>query len=179
MNLQWAWDRRKTKPDTEDKSIQEAGQRVFNAIQNALGDIMDDRGWRNATVEFGDTVKPPCGLLDELETDVNVENYPRVIYEARRQKVTDTRRMEEESDQPEMGQQSHEEGGEGPSSRRRGEDAREARVGQERQAAEGGMEVGDEGEDIRQYPESPKPRRTNPNDQGYGGWDAIDSMTVD
>ncbi len=87
--------------------------------------------------------------------------------------------MEEESDQPEMEQQSNEEGGEGPSKRRRGEDARITRGGQERQAAEGEMEDGDEGEDRRQYPESPKPRRTNPDAQGYGGWDAIDSMTVD
>ena len=33
--------------------------------------------------------------------------------------------------------------------------------------------------DDRRYPESPRPRRTNPEARGHGGWDAIDIMTVD
>ncbi len=32
MNMQWAWDRRKIKHDTEERSLQEMGQSVFNAI---------------------------------------------------------------------------------------------------------------------------------------------------
>jgi len=179
MTLQWAWDRRKTRPETEDRSIQEAGQRVFNALQNALGDRLDDSGWRKAAEEFGDAVKPLCGLLDALETEVNVENYPRVMYEAGREKETETRRMEEESDQQEMGHQPHQEAGQRPSRRRGEEDATTARERQGRQAAEGDREEVGEGEDGRLYPESPRARRTNPDARGYGGWDAIDSLTVD
>ena len=129
MTLQWAWDRRKTKQDSEERSIQEAGHRVFNALQNAMGDRMDDRGWKHATMEFGEAVKPLCGLLDALKTDVDVENYARVMYEAGRQKEDATQHLEEESAQPVMGPQMNEGGGEGPSKGRGGDDAREARRG--------------------------------------------------
>ena len=99
---------------------------------------MDDRGWKHAAMEFGEAIKPLCGLLDALETGINVDNYPRVMYEAGRQKEDATQQMEEESAQPERGQQLNEGGGEGPSRGRGGDVAREARRGQERQATEGG-----------------------------------------
>jgi hypothetical protein len=35
------------------------------------------------------------------------------------------------------------------------------------------------GEDDMAYSESPRTRRTNPGERGYGGWDAIDSTAVD
>ena len=85
MTLQWAWDRRKTKQNTEERSLQEAGQRVFNTIQNTLSDKMDERGWTNAAKEFGEAVKLLCDMLDALDCEVSVENYPRVMYEAGRQ----------------------------------------------------------------------------------------------
>ncbi len=59
---------------------------MFNAIQNALGDRMDDRGWTQAAKDFGEAIKPLCGLLDALDTEVNVANYPRVMYDAERQR---------------------------------------------------------------------------------------------
>ena len=136
MTLQWAWVRRKTKQDTEERNLQEAGQRVFNALQNALYDTMDDRGWKQAATEFGEAVKPLCEMLDALETDVNVENYPRVMYEAGRQKEEATGHLEEEQEQPTMGQQMNG-GGEGTGRRGRGNDAREARRGHGRQTTEG------------------------------------------
>ncbi len=74
MTLQWAWNRRKTTPETKERSMHEAGQRVFNALQNALSDRMDDIGWKQAAKEFGEAVKPLCEMLDALKTDVNVEN---------------------------------------------------------------------------------------------------------
>ena len=99
---------------------------------------MDDKGWKRAAMEFGEAIKPLCGLMDALEAGINVENYPRVMYEAGRQKEDATQQIEEEPAQPVMGQQLNEGGGEGPSRRRGGDDAREARRGLERQAAEGG-----------------------------------------
>jgi hypothetical protein len=41
MTLQWAWDRRKTKQDTKERSMQDAGQRVFNALQNVLSEDLE------------------------------------------------------------------------------------------------------------------------------------------
>ena len=178
MTLKWAWDKRKTKQDREERSLQEVGQRVFTALQNALCGKMDDRGWKHATTEFGEAVKPLCEMLDALETDANVKNYPRVMYEAGRQKEEATGHLEEEQEQPTMGQQMNG-GGEGTSRRGRGKDARVARRDHGRQTTEEGTQDEDEGEDDRRYPESPKPRRANLDARGYGGWDAVYNMTVD
>jgi hypothetical protein len=45
MTLQWAWERRKTKHDTEDRSLHEVGQMGFNTIRNVIGDKMEETGW--------------------------------------------------------------------------------------------------------------------------------------
>ncbi len=45
----------------------------------------------------------------------------------------------------------------------------------ERQQTEEETEV----QRIRQYPEAPPTRRPNPDSQAYGGWDVLDSFTVD
>jgi len=66
-------------------------------------------------VEFGEAVKPLCGLLDALETDVQVDNYPRVMYEVGRQKNVATQQQDEEAEQPGVRQHRSEAGGEGPS----------------------------------------------------------------
>jgi hypothetical protein len=93
MSLQWTWVRRKTKHDMEERSLQEAGQTVFNAIQNALGDKMNEGRWKRAAKYFGWSVKSLCDLMDVLESDINVEDYRRVLYEAGREK-------EQELEQP-------------------------------------------------------------------------------
>jgi hypothetical protein len=49
INLQGAWDMRKTKKDTEERSLQEAGQAVFATIQKALSDKMEGEGWKTAS----------------------------------------------------------------------------------------------------------------------------------
>jgi hypothetical protein len=69
---------------------------VFNDKQIALGDRMDDKGWTQAAKEFGEAVKPLCGLLDALDTEVNVANYPRVMYDAGRQREEASEQREEE-----------------------------------------------------------------------------------
>jgi len=57
---------------------------------------MDDKGWTKVAKEFGEAVKLLCDMLDALECDVNVENYPRVMYEAGRQKDEAAEQQEEE-----------------------------------------------------------------------------------
>ena len=84
---------------------------------------MGDRGWKQAATELGEAVNPLCEMLDALETDVNVENYPRVMYEAGRKKEEAKGQLEEEPEQLMMGQQIDGEG-EGTSKRGRGNDAR-------------------------------------------------------
>ena len=96
MSLQWAWDRRKTKQDTEERSLQEAGQRVFTFVQNVLNDKIEEDGWERAAKQFGGSVKAMCELLDVVESDINVEDYPMVMYEAGRYESEMEQRQEEE-----------------------------------------------------------------------------------
>ena len=96
-----------------------------------------------------------------------MENYTRVMYEAGRQKEEAEGQLEEEPDQAAMGHHMNG-GGEGPSKRGGGEYVREARRGQGRQTPERGTQDEDEGGDDMQSPESPKPRRANPDARGYG-----------
>jgi hypothetical protein len=78
MKLQGNWDRRKTKQDTEERSLQEAGQAVYMALQNALSDKMAETDWKEAAKQFGTYTHTLRRMLDALECDVDVANYPRV-----------------------------------------------------------------------------------------------------
>jgi hypothetical protein len=86
MKLQGNRDRRRTKQDTEERSLKEAGQAVYMAIQNALSDRMAETEWKEAAKQFGTYTQTLCRMLDALECDVDVANYPRVMYEAEREK---------------------------------------------------------------------------------------------
>ena len=86
MKLQGNWDRRKTKHDTEERSLHEAGQAVYVAIQNALSDRMAEAEWKEAAKQFGTYMQTLCMMMDALECDVDVANYPKVMYEAEREK---------------------------------------------------------------------------------------------
>ena len=58
VNLQWAWDRRKTKADDiAERSMQKTGQVIFQSIQNALSDSIGEVGWERAAKQFGGCVK--------------------------------------------------------------------------------------------------------------------------
>ena len=78
---------------------------VFKAIQNALNDKMEERGWAKTAKHFGETIKSLCELLDVLECDINVEDYPRVMYEAGRHREVELEQPEEEVHQGKAGQQ--------------------------------------------------------------------------
>ena len=85
MKLQGAWDKRKTKQDTEERSSQEEGHAIYVVIQNALSDRMEGEEWRKAAIQLGGCIKTLCGMLGAVDCDVDVENYPRVMYEAERE----------------------------------------------------------------------------------------------
>ena len=137
LTLHWAWDRRKTKQDTEERSLQEVVQWVFNAIQNALGDRMDDKGWTQVAKELGEAVKPLCELLDALDTEVNVAKYPRVMYDAGRQRE-EAAEQQKEDPEPITTAEQRNGGGEGSNKRGTRRAARDAQGGQRQHATEGG-----------------------------------------
>jgi len=43
--MQWAWDKRKTKPDSEERSIQEAVKLVMDSVNASLMDKIQENGW--------------------------------------------------------------------------------------------------------------------------------------
>ena len=85
INMQAVWDRRKTKQDTEERSLQEAGQAVFMKIQNALSEKMEGEAWKKAASQIGGCLKTLCRMLDAQDCGVDVGNYPRVMYETKRE----------------------------------------------------------------------------------------------
>jgi len=79
---------------------------------------MYDKGWTQTAEKFGEAVKPFCELLDALDNEVNVANYPRVIYDAERQREEATEQQEEEPEPVTTAKQRNG-GGEGSSKRGR------------------------------------------------------------
>jgi hypothetical protein len=53
MKLHGTWDKRKTKQDTEERSLQETGQALYIAIHNVLSDRMEQIEWKEAAKQFG------------------------------------------------------------------------------------------------------------------------------
>ena len=82
--MQWAWDKRKTKPYTEERSIQEAVKLPVNNNNAVLMDKIQEGAWGEEAKTFGKNAKTVCDMMDALDCGVDVEDYPRVIYEATR-----------------------------------------------------------------------------------------------
>ena len=66
---------------------------------------MEEMGWERAATKFGGSVKAPCELMNVLKSDINVEDYPRVMYEAGRQKELELEQQQEEEPQERAAQQ--------------------------------------------------------------------------
>ena len=167
--------------------------------------MMEGEEWKAAAREIGGCIKALCGMLDALECDVDVENYPRVMYGAEREAEPEPDQQQEEGHSQgleqapdreeqrarEMETQHH--GTKGARHRPGGESNHErgliqVHAGHEanKSAREKGLaerrrtkSTTNEGEtDDMQCPETPRRRRTRPYAPEFGGWDMIDSLTV-
>jgi hypothetical protein len=47
---------------------------------------MEETEWKEAAKQFGTYILTLCGMLDALDCDVGLANYPRAMYEAEREK---------------------------------------------------------------------------------------------
>jgi len=184
--MQWAWVKRKTKPYTEERSIQEAVKLVVDNVSAALMDKIQEEEWEEEARNFGENVRTVCDMMDALDCGVDVEDYPRVMFESARilegieggQQHVDTGYIDERQQH-----QPHRE-----AQRNRGQEQQDGRIrSHNRQprnegrgnAATEETEAHEGNGERRQYPEFPRPRRRNPDASGEGGWDVIDSLTVD
>ena len=65
--MQWAWDKRKTKPGTEERSIQEAVKLVVDIISAVLMGGIQEEEWEQKAKKFGKYVRPVCDMMDALD----------------------------------------------------------------------------------------------------------------
>jgi hypothetical protein len=84
QGMQWAWDKRKTKPNTEERSIQKAVKLVVNIINAVLMDKIQEEEWKHEANKLGKYVRIVCDMIDALDCGVDGEDYPRVMYETTR-----------------------------------------------------------------------------------------------
>jgi hypothetical protein len=84
QGLQWAWDKRKTKPDTEERSIQEAVKLVVDSVNKALMGQIREEEWEEEVKKFGQHVRTVCGMMDALGCGVDEDDYPRIMFETTR-----------------------------------------------------------------------------------------------
>ena len=82
--MQWAWDKRKTKPKPEERSIQEPVKMMVESINEALTDKIQGGVWRDEARNFGKYVKTACDMMVAFDCGFDVVDYPRVMYEATR-----------------------------------------------------------------------------------------------
>jgi len=146
-----------------------------------------------------------CGMLNALDCDEDVENYPRVMYETERETEPELEQRQQNESPRERGQalvqgedqvmgveteqlehgntgQDPKEGG----SRREGHIQVHQDQGASPSARRGGqaelrqpITTAEQGEaDGRQYPQEPGRRRTHPDAPDFGGWGMTDSLTI-
>ena len=84
QGMQWAWDKRRTKPDTEERSIHEAVKLVVDSVNASLMDKNREAEWAEEAKNFGKNVRTVCDMMDALDCGVDVEDYPRVMHETTR-----------------------------------------------------------------------------------------------
>ena len=136
---------------------------------------------------------------------MDVANYPKVMHEVEREKVLELDDQQEDI-YPQESINEPQQGGEHGmrketrqqqtvtvshatyGTRIRTAEHGRARTGRAREPNVGGRRhegsrqpdptVEDREADDRQYPETPRRRRTHPDAQGFGGWDMIDNLTV-
>jgi len=82
QGIQWAWDKRKTKPD-------DGGEKHPGGSKDDGGQFQrcthgQEGTWGEEARNFGKYVKTVCDMIDVLDCGIDVEDYPRAMYEATR-----------------------------------------------------------------------------------------------
>ncbi len=111
-------------------------------------------------------------IVEAVETGVDTENYPRAMYQASLEIGEQQQQKEGDEGEDEL---QHANTQEGLRQEDGGPPVEQAGNSQERTEREREEQ---QRHHNRQYPESPKRRRTNPDSATYGGWDVIDNLTV-
>jgi hypothetical protein len=80
-DIQWIWDKRKTKAHTEARSVQEAIQKVYAPLKESQELKIKDDQWSMAAGELGRNMEAMCMMVHALGYDVDLEEYPRLEHQ--------------------------------------------------------------------------------------------------
>ncbi len=119
-------------------------------------------------MEFGEAMGDLIQILEAVESGLDVENYSRVTYQASQEKKTHQEERDQgETREAEMRTRRNPEMPMRPQGQQQElqQEEQEEREAQRRQHS-------------KQFSESPRTRRMNPDSETYGGWDVIDTLTV-
>ncbi len=171
IKIQWLMDRRKTKAETEERSVQDCAIRVFKDLQHMANKAGPEEVWKARALELGEAMGDLLRVLEGVELGVEVDDFPRAMYQASLEKLEQRENRHTEQRQEETTE--HNTHGEGrPQQENNMSEAARGRN------ARGQETYGEEIRRYRQFPQAPGARRPNPDSRAYGGWDVIDSLTI-
>ena len=155
--------------------MQEKLTRILRVLKEMILVDGDAEEWKRRAWSLGEAMKDFIWFVETLDIGVDAGNYPRVLYqgslEPGRHRLEQARdntgnrgmardEMRRETWAAETLPQCH-------------QGRREGRTWDVQTAGDGTRQR------PRQFPGAPTPRRPNPDDRAYGGWDMIDHLTVD
>jgi len=78
--IQWITDRRKTKPETEERALQKKLTRILRVLEELILVDGDAEEWKRRAWSFGEAMKDFIWFLETVDTGVDIGNYPRTLY---------------------------------------------------------------------------------------------------
>jgi len=163
IRIQWMIARRKTKAETEERSVQDCAIRVYKNLQLMTDKAGPEEDWTTRGIEFGEAMGELLRILEAVETGVEADDYPRAMYQASIEKAGQREMRRQEERQEGAGERAER----GQGQPRGGLEPGEGAEGQ-RQPGTTEQQEGD-APSTRQFPQSPAPRRLNP-DTRADGW---------
>jgi hypothetical protein len=82
IKLQWLMDGRKTKAETEERSVQDCAIRVYKNLQIMTDKAGPEEDLATRGIEFGEAMGELLRILEAVETGVDADDFPRAMYQA-------------------------------------------------------------------------------------------------
>ncbi len=76
--VQWLWDKRKTKAGTEAKSLQEAMKTTMKYLKKALEGRVREDEWLGEVREFTRSLEALARMVDALDAGANITDFPNL-----------------------------------------------------------------------------------------------------
>ncbi len=78
--MEWAWDKRKTKARTPERGLHEILQLIIAVLRAVPNGKIAEDDWLVVGRRFETCIRTLWEHLDEVNMEVDIQDYPRVIY---------------------------------------------------------------------------------------------------